>query len=245
MQIYLAQPGGQKQGPYTLDQVRQDLANGKYRDSDFWAYHEGLPNWIPLHSLPGVHQPAAVVKATEAAAARTETATAAASNKIQSPAAQTPAVASSSSTSNDPASRTALDAASESDEETVAPESSVPPYHALEQLFVFTSGEPRPAFESKVLMNTLQELTGQPARTIQHEVASHVIGRTDIGALAHRDQAIPAKAWRAVTAIDPAVAGEAKEGAFEVCLRTCQLENRDVVALLLFYNKNKLAMATA
>ena len=32
MQIHLSKPGGQKEGPYTLEQIKQDLAANKYRD---------------------------------------------------------------------------------------------------------------------------------------------------------------------------------------------------------------------
>jgi len=55
MQIYLAKPGGEKKGPFTLDQINRDLAARIYRDDAYWAWHEGLPEWIPLHSVPGVN----------------------------------------------------------------------------------------------------------------------------------------------------------------------------------------------
>jgi hypothetical protein len=41
-------------GPYTLEQVNADLAARKYRDDAFWAWHEGLPAWVPLYSVGGV-----------------------------------------------------------------------------------------------------------------------------------------------------------------------------------------------
>ena len=53
-QIYLAPPGGQRQGPFSIDQINADLATGKYKDDEFWAWHEGLNGWIPLHSVSGV-----------------------------------------------------------------------------------------------------------------------------------------------------------------------------------------------
>src|SRR4051794_923843 len=60
MDIYLSKPSGQKEGPFTLEQINSDLAANKYHDTEFWAWHEGLPDWTPLHSLPGVsaHAPA-------------------------------------------------------------------------------------------------------------------------------------------------------------------------------------------
>src|SRR5512139_408018 len=53
-QIYLSKPGGQRQGPYTLAQIKHSLATNIYRDTDYWAWHEGLPEWLPLYDLPGL-----------------------------------------------------------------------------------------------------------------------------------------------------------------------------------------------
>ena len=47
-------PGGHREGPYTLDQIIQDLAAKKYSDTDFWAWHEGMTDWVPLYELPGI-----------------------------------------------------------------------------------------------------------------------------------------------------------------------------------------------
>ena len=54
MQIHLSKPGGQREGPYTLEQINRDLAALKYRDTDYWAWHEGMAEWVPLYALPGV-----------------------------------------------------------------------------------------------------------------------------------------------------------------------------------------------
>jgi len=54
MQIYLARPGGPVQGPYALRQINAELAARSYRDDDFWAWHNGLTNWVPLYSVGGV-----------------------------------------------------------------------------------------------------------------------------------------------------------------------------------------------
>jgi hypothetical protein len=64
--IYLAKPGAQKEGPFTLEQINHDLARNKIKDTDFWAWHEGLPTWMPLYSVPGVSAKAWVVNALEA-----------------------------------------------------------------------------------------------------------------------------------------------------------------------------------
>src|ERR1051325_9422988 len=55
MQIYLARPGGQKEGPFTLEQINRDLAGGKYTANDYWAWHDGMASWTPLHALPGIN----------------------------------------------------------------------------------------------------------------------------------------------------------------------------------------------
>jgi hypothetical protein len=54
MQIYLARPGGPVQGPYVLRQINAELAAKSYRDDEFWAWHNGLTNWVPLYSVGGV-----------------------------------------------------------------------------------------------------------------------------------------------------------------------------------------------
>src|SRR5438132_6727933 len=54
MQIHLSKPGGQKEGPFTVDQINHDLAAGRYNESDYWAWYQGLESWIPLHAVPGV-----------------------------------------------------------------------------------------------------------------------------------------------------------------------------------------------
>jgi len=54
MQIYLAKPGSQKEGPFTLEDINQDLAAGKYTHNDYWAWYDGLPQWLPLYEIPGV-----------------------------------------------------------------------------------------------------------------------------------------------------------------------------------------------
>jgi len=64
--IYLAKPGAQKEGPFTLQQINHDLATRKITDTDFWAWHEGLPSWMPLYSVPGVLAKAWVVAAPAA-----------------------------------------------------------------------------------------------------------------------------------------------------------------------------------
>src|ERR1043166_4583900 len=54
MKIYLAKPGGEKRGPFTVEEINRDLAARIYRADAYWAWHEGLPEWRPLHTIPGI-----------------------------------------------------------------------------------------------------------------------------------------------------------------------------------------------
>lgn len=54
MNIHLSRPGGQREGPFTLDEINRDLAAKKYRETDYWAWYEGLTEWVPLHQVPGI-----------------------------------------------------------------------------------------------------------------------------------------------------------------------------------------------
>ena len=52
MQIYVGREGNQ-QGPYSLEQIQQYLAQGRLQLTDS-AWYEGLDQWIPLSEVPGV-----------------------------------------------------------------------------------------------------------------------------------------------------------------------------------------------
>src|SRR2546423_11338533 len=54
LQIHLSRPGGQREGPFSVEEINSDLAARRYSDSDYWAWYEGLETWIPLHAVPGV-----------------------------------------------------------------------------------------------------------------------------------------------------------------------------------------------
>ena len=54
MQIYLTRPGGEREGPYTVEEINRDLAAKRYADTDYWAWFTGQTEWIPLHKVPGV-----------------------------------------------------------------------------------------------------------------------------------------------------------------------------------------------
>lgn len=54
LEVHLAKPGGNREGPFSLDQVNRALAAGEYRSGDCWAWHKGLPEWVPLYEVKGI-----------------------------------------------------------------------------------------------------------------------------------------------------------------------------------------------
>ena len=52
MQIHICH-AGQQSGPHTLDEVRNKLQTGALLLTDM-AWHEGVPQWIPVSQLPGL-----------------------------------------------------------------------------------------------------------------------------------------------------------------------------------------------
>lgn len=285
MQIYLAKPGGQKEGPYTLEQINRDLADRKYTDDDYWAWHEGLPNWLPLHAIPGVSSKAGAtvpalpppvttttpVKPVHVEVAKAITpAPAPVKAEPEKPSilvkAVSPEITSKPATSQPVAAvavpeqpeapvkrvaeapakpeRAAEAAAAPAPEESAAAaEQKVPsglPFGALEQIFVFTTGEGRAVFDSPAVAQRLQMSVGEPVSAIRGKVQVDVIGHVDLGVDVIHEDFIPEKAWRAMSIIKPAVTQQARNGAHHVCVRPLLAENNDIVTLFLLYNKQKV-----
>jgi hypothetical protein len=367
MQIYIARPGGQKEGPFTVDQINRDLASKRYRESDYWAWYEGLPQWMPLHAVPGIITSAAMAAASEPrrvaatpkpaqeqrrSAAGTEPipdvftkvtpekkpvgqsntdlfrkAGPAAERKPEpsvdsdaipdvftkatpsaKPAAQSgtgmfrkanpgkpestgdaiPDVFSKATpTSEKKSQRVAQpgtdlfkragsgadrnseqiggpigDVFSKVNSGAAKPASVTPqsartpaasksefssglPFNALEQIFIFTSGEGRNIFQSAAVAEKLQEVTGEALTSIRGIIPVSVVGRVGISVELTLDTQIPERAWRAMFAIKPAMAQKAKEELMQVCVRTFSVETQDSVALILLYSKEKMQFATA
>src|SRR5260370_30857735 len=63
MKLHLSKPGGHREGPFTIEQIKSDLAARKYHDTDYWAWHEGLSDWVPLHSVAELSAEAVASKA--------------------------------------------------------------------------------------------------------------------------------------------------------------------------------------
>src|ERR1043165_6287768 len=131
MDIHLARPGGQREGPFSLEQINASIAQRKYRDSDYWAWFEGLDSWVPLHEVPGIiNAPTAAV--------------------------ETDAVASSGAPQSDTqiVHRQASDAAKSGPSKLFCGM----PAGDLEQIFVFTNGEGPTAMQSTVTAMMLKEI---------------------------------------------------------------------------------------
>jgi hypothetical protein len=236
MQIHLSKPGGQREGPFTVDQINRDLAARKYNDSDYWAWYDGLGAWIPLHSVPGVKT--GVGGATEFVPKQEE------QYSITTEVHQSP------DKPAEPESEPAAQAEEPVEEEQPAAEmaeqgtpskvSSGMPVEALEHIFVFTSGDGPSLRESAVTSVMLLEIIGENPDAIRDRVPRDVFGKCNIGERIRTEGTVPASAWRAMSSLQPELVQKAKEAAYRTCVRTFKTETGDVVAVFLFYNKETM-----
>lgn len=214
MRIHLSKPNGQREGPFTLEQINSDLASRKYSDTDYWAWYEGLDAWVPLHTVPGI----TVNAETAAAPPSFEPGPAV----EQAEPAQQPAAG--------------ADEGADASQQVY----SGMPAEALEQIFVFTSGEGPAVMKSAATKVMLQTVTGVDVSAMREKVPRDVFGRCDIAEKLRREGAVPASAWKAMSALKPELVQQARSGAYKICVRTFSIETSDVVAIFLFYNKDKL-----
>jgi len=269
-QIYLSKPGGQREGPYTLAKIKQDLAAKKYRDTDYWAWHEGLPKWVPLYNLAGISEsgappapttpvpPAPVPKlattptppqkstppAPPAPAPKPAT-TAAPPDKsapVPSPAAPAPTPAAPAPSLAASAPSPAVPAPdSVADEVTLPPEvASGLPLSALEHIFLFTTGDGPAAWQSPEVARMLKAIIGAELELIHQEIPRDVVARCSVADLLKPDGSISDAVWRVMGAHQPDLVLQARNRMHRVCVRTFRIEDDAVVALVLFYNKAKL-----
>ena len=59
MQVHIDR-GGQRFGPYGLDEINTHLASGTLKPTDL-AWADGMPGWVPVTQIPGVNVPGAAV----------------------------------------------------------------------------------------------------------------------------------------------------------------------------------------
>lgn len=228
MQIHLSRPGGHQEGPYSLEQINAYLASGKLRDTDYWAWHEGLTEWVPLYDVEGVTPPKAAPP-TRKPAAPTQPAQVApkAATAAQPPQPSSP-VPLAAEPSPTPAGPT-----TEVGDPKVA---SGMPAAALEHIFAFTTGEGQSVMESGITTRMFHDIIGQDFASFYGKVQRDVIARCPFVNQLRTQGSVPESAWRAMTSIKPDLVRQAREGGYRICVRTFPVDN-DIVALFLFYRK--------
>lgn len=55
-EVYLGKDG-QRYGPYAPEEIEKRLASGQLELDDYWAWDDGVREWIPLSQLPGLRIP--------------------------------------------------------------------------------------------------------------------------------------------------------------------------------------------
>jgi hypothetical protein len=211
MEIHLAKPGGERQGPFTLEQLNRDLAVKKYTDAEFWAWYDGADAWVPLYSVPGILGTAA----TAAAAVK--------------PVAPEQSAAPTAPVETQP----------QEDETAIAKLASGMPFETLEHIFIFTSGEGPDLLKSPVSTALIEKIVGEKWAVIREKVRRDVFGRCDIGQKLRAEGKVPESAWRAMSALKPELIQQARAGAFRTTVRTFSLDSVGVAAVFLFYRKEQ------
>jgi hypothetical protein len=114
------------------------------------------------------------------------------------------------------------------------------PMAALEQIFLFTTGDGRSAWQSATVSRMLQEIIGEDPAALRVGVPRDVVAHCAISELLKPDGSISDTVWRAMAGHRPTIVQQARERLYRVCVRTYRVEGDAVVALVLFYNKQKL-----
>jgi hypothetical protein len=215
MDIHLAKPGGAREGPFSLEEINANIAARRFRDSDYWAWYEGLDSWVPLHQVPGI-----VGVSGSAVAADTP----------ESPAAP--------QSDTEVILREVPDASAPKQSGPSKLFSGMP-VQALEQIFVFTNGEGPAVMQSPVTALMLQEIMGADVEAVGGRVPRDVFGRCSIPAQLAEQGKVPASAWRAMSALRPQLTQQARDGGYRICVRTFEIEAGQQVAVFLFYKKQE------
>lgn len=223
MNIHLSRPGGQREGPFSLEQINRDLAAKKYSETDYWAWYEGLGEWVPLHSVPGVlpESPACAIQppATQDATAEARGTALAAGVEGSGQATEPPEGRVSAPPPLEEQLRSGM------------------PLSALQQMIILTTGEGPVASRSGITARMLEAITAAELAAIRQKVPRDVIGHCDFLEKIRGGGAIPDVAWRAVANLSPALVQNARAGIYHICVRSFPIENGDMVTLLLFYAK--------
>jgi hypothetical protein len=222
MKIHLAKPGGEREGPFTVEEINAGLAQNRFRGTDYWAWYEGLQSWVPLHEIPGINEDSAPpAKASEKATP--DLAPAAADTSVI--AKKAPAPESQKSSAATPA-KSQL--------------GSGLPAEALEQVFIFTDGEGPETMRSPFTSALLEQVIGVSLEAVRDHVTRSVFGKCNIALRLRQDSRVPGSAWEAISAINADLVKQTHEGAYKVCVRTFDTDTGQKVAAFLFYNKGKV-----
>lgn len=241
MDIYLARPGAKKLGPYSVARINQELAERKFNDTDYWAWYEGLAEWVPLYSVPGVVPPSASPDTEAAVKPVPPVPEAAPPIPLAAPAVVEPAVESPPPAAEIPPAAPTSEPAEPAPEEMEL--ASGMPFSALEQVFLLTNGDGREAMHSELTSRIVAEAVGADFATVRQEVPRDVIGQCPVVEAIRRDKSVPDTAWRAMAGLKPSLVQLAREGAYKICIRTFPVNERQVAALFLFYSKAKMSAA--
>jgi len=247
VEIYLTRPGGQPEGPYSLEEINQNLAAKKYRDTDFWAWYHGEKDWVPLYRVPGVVssddavawgvEPAAQDRPTEEAA---ETAIIVGTEPAISEAEPNPPSGQSGDTvvlKNPESPPPQPDGAPEAAQRDL---STGLPFGALAHVFLLTTGDGPTASRSSVTGKMLEQSVGEPLGTIRANVPRDAIAHCSFVQQLRTKGELPPAAWKAMASFKADLVQDARAGQYKVCVRTFPIESGDLVCLFLFYNKQKM-----
>ncbi len=86
----------------------------------------------------------------------------------------------------------------------------------------------------------LHAITGMDRDVLRPNVPRDVVGRCAVDALLKPDGSISDAVWRVMADHQPDLVLQARNRLHRVCVRTFRIEADTIVALVLFYNKQKL-----
>ncbi len=87
----------------------------------------------------------------------------------------------------------------------------------------------------------LETVIGTDLSTIRENVPRDVVGKCAVDELLKPDGAISDAVWRAMANFQPELVQQARNRFYRVCVRTFRIEGDATVAVVLFYDKQKLA----
>jgi hypothetical protein len=118
--------------------------------------------------------------------------------------------------------------------------SSGMPFSSLEQIFIFTTGEGPRVWESDAAVRMFHAVIGEELGTIRAYTPRDVVSNCDLNDLLGRDGTLSDSVWRAMSTRQSQLVQQARDGVHRICVRTFRIEDDSVVAMVLFYNKQKL-----